>query len=115
MATDSAAPSVVLVHGGFVDGSGWRGVYDRLKQDGYSVAVVQNPTVSHADDVAVTKLCARRAERAGHPGRTLLRRGRDHRGGKPSQGDRARSTIAAFVPDKGESVNSLIGGVSQYR
>ena len=55
MATDSAAPSVVSVDGGFVDGSGWRGVYDRLKQDGYSVAVVQNPTVSHADDVAVTK------------------------------------------------------------
>ncbi len=55
MATDSAARSVVLVHGGFVDGSGWQGVYHRLKEDGYNVAVVQNPTVSHADDVAVTK------------------------------------------------------------
>ena len=55
MATDSAMGSVVLVHGGFVDGSGWQGVYDQLKDDGYDVTVVQNPTVSHADDVAVTK------------------------------------------------------------
>ena len=45
----------VLVHGGFVDGSGWQGVYDELKKDGYTVSVVQNPTLSHADDVAVTK------------------------------------------------------------
>ena len=55
MATGSAAGTVVLVHGGFVDGSGWQGVYDQLKKDGYNVAVVQNPTISHADDVAVTK------------------------------------------------------------
>jgi pimeloyl-ACP methyl ester carboxylesterase len=51
----STAGTVVLVHGGFVDGSGWRGVYDILRRDGYKVAVVQNPTVSHADDVAVTR------------------------------------------------------------
>ena len=55
MGTGSAAGTVVLVHGGFVDGSGWQGVYDHLKKDGYSVEVVQNPTLSHADDVAVTK------------------------------------------------------------
>src|SRR5579859_5996300 len=47
--------NVVLVHGGFVDGSGWEGVYDALKKDGYTVAIVQNPTTSLADDVAVTK------------------------------------------------------------
>ena len=47
--------NVVLVHGGFVDGSGWQGVYELLKKDGYNVAIVQNPTTSLADDVAVTK------------------------------------------------------------
>src|SRR5258705_1875032 len=47
--------NVVLVHGGFVDGSGWEGVYKALKKDGYTVAIVQNPTASLADDVAVTK------------------------------------------------------------
>jgi pimeloyl-ACP methyl ester carboxylesterase len=47
--------AVVLVHGGFVDGSGWEGVYQILKEDGFKVAVVQNPTISLADDVAVTK------------------------------------------------------------
>ena len=47
---------IVLVHGGFVDGSGWEGVYKILKSKGHDVAVVQNPTISLADDVAVTKL-----------------------------------------------------------
>ena len=47
--------NVVLVHGGFVDGSGWEGVYKILKKDGYNVSIVQNPTISLADDVAVTK------------------------------------------------------------
>ena len=47
--------NVVLVHGGFVDGSGWEGVYDALKKDGYTVTIVQNPTTSLADDVAATK------------------------------------------------------------
>ena len=46
--------NVVLVHGGFVDGSGWQGVYAALKNSGYNVSVVQNPTTSLADDVAVT-------------------------------------------------------------
>src|SRR5688572_26616902 len=48
-------PSVVLVHGGFVVGSGWQGVYDLLTEDGYDVSVVQNPTISLAADVRVTK------------------------------------------------------------
>ena len=51
----SGIKNVVLVHGGFVDGSGWQGVYDMLKKDGYTVSIVQNPTISLADDVAVTK------------------------------------------------------------
>src|SRR5450432_1143302 len=50
-----AVKNVVLVHGGFVDGSGWEGVYDVLSKDGYKVTVVQNPTTSLADDVAVTR------------------------------------------------------------
>jgi len=51
----AALVSIVLVHGGFVDGSGWEDVYKALKKDGYKVAVVQNPTLSFADDVAATK------------------------------------------------------------
>jgi len=51
----STAVSIVLVHGKFVDGSGWEGVYKILKKDGYSVSIVQNPTISLEDDVAVTK------------------------------------------------------------
>jgi hypothetical protein len=47
--------NVVLVHGGFVDGSGWEGVYDALRKDGFTVSIVQNPTISLADDVAVWK------------------------------------------------------------
>ncbi len=49
------AMTVVLVHGGFVDGSGWEGVYRILRKDGYVVSVVQNPTISLVDDVAATK------------------------------------------------------------
>ena len=47
--------NIVLVHGGFVDGSGWEGVYRKLTKDGYNVSIVQNPTLSLTDDVAVTK------------------------------------------------------------
>jgi hypothetical protein len=47
--------AIVLVHGGFVDGSGWEGVHHILKKDGYDVSIVQNPTVSLAGDVAATK------------------------------------------------------------
>jgi pimeloyl-ACP methyl ester carboxylesterase len=52
---DSTVKAIVLVHGGFVDGSGWEEVYKILKKDGYNVSIVQNPTISLADDVAVTK------------------------------------------------------------
>ena len=50
--TAKAGAAVVLVHGGFVDGSGWEGVYQILKEDGYAVSIVQNPTISLAGDVA---------------------------------------------------------------
>jgi hypothetical protein len=47
--------NVVLVHGGFVDGSGWQGVYEQLTKDGYNVTIVQHPTTSLTDDIAVAK------------------------------------------------------------
>jgi pimeloyl-ACP methyl ester carboxylesterase len=53
--TANTSTRVVLVHGGFVDGSGWQGVYDLLSADGYRVSIVQNPTLSLDDDVAVTQ------------------------------------------------------------
>jgi pimeloyl-ACP methyl ester carboxylesterase len=54
MTTTTPVRNVVLVHGGFVDGSGWQGVYDLLVEDGYHVSIVQNPTLSLEDDAAVT-------------------------------------------------------------
>src|SRR5258705_4003058 len=51
----AARPTIVLVHGGFVDGSGWAGVFQILRKDGYNVAIVQNPTISLAGDVAATR------------------------------------------------------------
>ena len=55
-------PSVVLVHGGFVDGSGWEGVYRILKNDGYDVSIVQNPTLNLAGDAAATQQVIRQAK-----------------------------------------------------
>lgn len=102
-----AMPSVVLVHGGFVDGSGWAGVYKILRKDGYKVSVVQNPTISLADDVAVTKRVL--AEQTGpvvlvghsYGGAVITEAGTDPK-------VTALVYITAFAPDKGESVNSLI-------
>lgn len=99
--------SVVLVHGGFVDGSGWQGVHRLLQQDGYEVIVVQNPTLSLADDVAVTR---RAIASANHPvvlvghsygGVVITEAGND-----PKVASLAY--IAAFAPDAGESVEALI-------
>src|SRR4051794_35984445 len=107
MANSSAAGTVVLVHGGFVDGSGWQGVYDQLKTDGYIVSVVQNPTLSHADDVAVTKRAIDAQSEpvilVGHSygGAVITEAGND-----PNVA--ALVYIAAFAPDAGESVNTLI-------
>ena len=99
--------NIVLVHGGFVDGSGWRGVYDLLNKDGYNVSIVQNPTTSLADDVAVTKrtLAALNgpAILVGHSygGVVITEAGNDTKVA-------GLVYITAFAPDKGESVSSLI-------
>ena len=58
----SATLTVVLVHGGFVDGAGWEGVYKLLRKDGYNVSIVQNPTLTLADDVAATRLVIAQAK-----------------------------------------------------
>jgi pimeloyl-ACP methyl ester carboxylesterase len=99
--------NVVLVHGGFVDGSGWQGVYDLLKKDGYNVSIVQNPTTSLADDVAVTKrtLAAQNGPviLVGHSygGVVVTEAGNDPKVA-------GLVYIAAFAPDRGESVSALI-------
>lgn len=99
--------NVVLVHGGFVDGSGWAGVYKLLKESGYTVSIVQNPTISLAGDVAATKLIID-AQRepvllVGHSyGGVVI----TEAGNNPNVAGLVY--IAAFAPDKGESVSSLI-------
>jgi pimeloyl-ACP methyl ester carboxylesterase len=103
----NSALTVVLVHGGFVDGAGWEGVYNVLKKDGYDVSIVQNPTTSLADDVAATRLAIARAQGSvvlvGHSygGAVITEAGTDPKVAGVIY-------IAAFAPDKGESVESLI-------
>jgi pimeloyl-ACP methyl ester carboxylesterase len=103
------ARDVVLVHGGFVDGSGWQGVYDALIADGYRVAVVQNPTLSLDGDAAVTRLVIDNLDGpvvlVGHSyGGAVITEAGNH------EKVTALAYIAAFAPDKGESVNTLIAG-----
>jgi pimeloyl-ACP methyl ester carboxylesterase len=99
--------NIVLVHGGFVDGSGWESVYGLLKKDGYNVAIVQNPTISLAGDVAATKLVINEQDGpvilVGHSygGAVITEAGSDPK-------VVGLVYITAFAPDKGESVNSLI-------
>jgi len=99
--------NIVLVHGGFVDGAGWEGVYKILKKDGYNVSIVQNPTISLEDDVAVTKrtLAVQDGEAilVGHSycGAVITEAGNDPKVARLVY-------IAAFAPDKGESVFTLI-------
>ena len=102
-----ALVSVVLVHGGFVDGSGWEKVYQILKKDGYAITVVQNPTRSLAEDVAFT----RRAIDAQSAPVILV--GHSYGGVVITQaGNHPKVAglvyVAAFAPDAGESVSSLI-------
>ena len=105
--SNATVKTIVLVHGGFVDGSGWEGVYKILKKDGYNVSIVQNPTISLADDVAVTKrVLATHKEPVilvGHSygGVVITEAGND-----PIVAGLVY--IAAFAPDTGESVASLI-------
>src|SRR5882724_8951760 len=105
----SSAGTVVLVHGCFVDGSGWQGVYHQLTKDGYSVSIVQNPTLSLKGDVAATK----RVIDAQSEPVTLV--GHSYGGAVITEAGThpkvaALVYIAAFVPDEGESVNTVIAG-----
>jgi len=101
------ALNVVLVHGGFADGSGWEGVYNILKRDGHNVSVVQNSTKSLEDDVAVTKLTLDALD-----GPALLV-GHSYGGAVITEaGNHPKVVglvyIAGFAPSDGESVNTLI-------
>jgi pimeloyl-ACP methyl ester carboxylesterase len=103
----TAMKNIVLVHGGFVDGAGWEGVYKILKKQGYNVSIVQNPTLSLADDVKATKriLAAQDgpAILVGHSygGAVITEAGNDPKVA-------GLVYITAFAPDKGESVSTLI-------
>src|SRR6266849_4648572 len=105
--SNSAKITIVLVHGGFVDGSGWESIYKILKKDGYRVSIVQNPTISLADDVAATKRIVHAQNGpvllVGHSygGAVITEAGND-----PQVAGLVY--IAAFAPDKGESVSTLI-------
>jgi len=102
-----ATRNVVLVHGGFVDGSGWEAVYNILKKDGYNVSVVQNPTISLTGDVAAT-----RAVLDAQDGPAILV-GHSYGGVVISEAGNHSNVktlvyITAFAPDAGESVGTLI-------
>ncbi len=104
---DSTVKTIILVHGGFVDGSGWEDVHKNLKKCGYTVSIVQNPTISLADDVAVTKRVL-----ATHSGPVILV-GHSYGGAVITEAGNDPKVaglvyIAAFAPDKGESVSTLI-------
>jgi len=99
--------NIVLVHGGFVDGAGWRGVYDILSEDGFNVSIVQNPTISLAGDVSATKLVI-----DSQPGPVILV-GHSYGGAVITEAGTDPKVvglvyITAFAPDKGESVTALI-------
>ncbi|MGC1380218.1 MAG: alpha/beta hydrolase [Candidatus Baltobacteraceae bacterium] len=99
--------NVVLVHGGFVDGSGWQGVYNLLRQSGFNVSVVQNPTLSLEGDVAATKMIL--DQQAGD----VILVGHSYGGAVITEAGTHEKVaglvyITAFAPDAGESVNTLI-------
>jgi pimeloyl-ACP methyl ester carboxylesterase len=99
--------NIVLIHGGFVDGSGWESVYSILKKDGYNVSIVQNPTISLMDDVAATRRIL-----AAQDGPAILV-GHSYGGAVITEAGNDPKVvglvyITAFAPDKGESVATLI-------
>jgi pimeloyl-ACP methyl ester carboxylesterase len=105
--SETAVKAIVLVHGGFVDGGGWKAVHHLLRGEGYRVSVVQHPTISLADDVSVTRRVLATYDEpvilVGHSygGVVITEAGNDPRVA-------GLVYIAAFVPDDGESVSSLI-------
>ncbi|MBV8036426.1 alpha/beta hydrolase [Roseateles sp.] len=104
---NSIALSIILIHGGFVDGSGWEPVYNILKKDGYSVSIAQHPTTSLSDDVAYVRRLV--AEQKG----PVLLVGHSYGGVITTEAGNDPKVkglvyIAAFAPDQGESVESLI-------
>jgi pimeloyl-ACP methyl ester carboxylesterase len=110
--TSPVVKNIVLVHGGLVDGSGWKDVYKALKKDGYTVAIVQIPTISLADDVAVTKRAIATLSGpvilVGHSygGVVITEAGNDPKVA-------GLVYVTAFAPDKGESAASLIKNAPQ--
>jgi pimeloyl-ACP methyl ester carboxylesterase len=105
--SNPAEITLVLVHGGFVDGSGWEGVYQLLKKDGYRVSIVQNPTISLAGDVAATKRIVHAQN-----GPVMLV-GHSYGGAVITEAGTDPQVVGlvylcAFAPDTGESVNTLI-------
>jgi pimeloyl-ACP methyl ester carboxylesterase len=107
MNTGKRVDNVVLVHGGFVDGSGWQAVYSLLKKDGYNVSIVQNPTLSLEGDAHATRQIIDAQDGpvvlVGHSyGGAVITEAGNH------DNVAALVYIAAFAPDKGESVNTLI-------
>lgn len=109
MSKHSGTRNIVLVHGGFVDGGGWEPLYHRLKSDGFTVSIVQNSTVSLADDVAATKRVLATLDGpailVGHSygGAVITEAGNDPK-------VIGLVYVCAFAPDSGESVDSLIRG-----
>ena len=106
-AADSSGLNIVLVHGAWADGSGWEGVYKALRKENFSVSVVQNPTISLADDVLAT-----RRVMAALNGPVILV-GHSYGGAVITEAGNDPHVvglvyIAGWVPDKGESVSSLI-------
>jgi pimeloyl-ACP methyl ester carboxylesterase len=104
---DSIVKTIVLVHGGFLDGSGWAGIYKILKKEGYTVAIVQNPTTSPRDDVAFTKQII-----ANQNGPVILV-GHSYGGAVITEAGTDPKVaglvyVAAFAPHKGESVSTLV-------
>lgn len=109
--TNSTQPArnIVLVHGAFADGSGWRGVYDNLTGRGYRVSIVQNPLTSLEDDVAATRRMLARQDGptvlVGHSwGGTVI----TEAGADPKV--TALVYVAALSPDAGEDTSQLYVG-----
>src|SRR5215213_2399150 len=105
---DGSQPTVVLVHGAWADGSGWQGVYNLLKDAGYSVRIVQNPTMSLEGDVAATKMII------GQQSEPVILVGHSYGGAVVTEAGNdpkvaALVYIAGFVPDQGETEETLIG------